>query len=123
MVGLVKGRSPKRHDGVADVFVNDAAACHDDIGHCAEVVVEEVHEQFRGEFFRDGCEAANVGEEDGNWSFFSAEFEFVRVFEEFFDDFWGDVFAECFDDFAFLFAFGDEKVDDVANVRGENAQG
>src|SRR5262249_58790086 len=54
------------HDGVADIFVDDAAMSTDRPGHHREIVVHHLHEAARGHALAHRGEAAHVAEHDGH---------------------------------------------------------
>src|SRR5262249_60259240 len=64
--GVVFGRrrrSPERHDGVADVLVEETAVGEHDVGHRLEVLAQYLAEGLGRQLLRDAGEAPDVREE------------------------------------------------------------
>ena len=59
-----EGRDPERHDGVADIFVDEAVMGVDDLGDRAEIAVQQIDDGARGELLADAAELLDVGEKD-----------------------------------------------------------
>ena len=59
-----EGGAEQRHDGVADVFVEDAAVVEDDLDHIFEVFVQHRHRAARAQSLGNGREVTHVGEQD-----------------------------------------------------------
>ncbi len=64
--GIVSAVFEQRHDGVADVFVDDAAMAADDRFHLAEVGVDELEVLARRHGLGQRGEVADVREHDGH---------------------------------------------------------
>ena len=67
MLSLRIGRSPKRHDGVADVLVECAQVLENDVRHFSQVFVEQANQFVGGHALGEAGEAANVAEHDGQF--------------------------------------------------------
>lgn len=64
MVRIIDGRTPERHDGVADVLVERTAVPLTNHGaHCGEVLVDVVAQGFGAQAFGNPGEAADIGEQ------------------------------------------------------------
>src|SRR5438874_1307145 len=72
VVGIVERRTAYRDDGVADIFVDEAAVILDDVGHRREIFVHEMHEVGRSERLGNRREAGEIGKEDGDVASFAA---------------------------------------------------
>ena len=66
-------RAKHRHHRVADKLVEHALVTKDGLHHAREVVVQHAHSLFRGGFFREAGEVANVGEKYGHRLTIAAE--------------------------------------------------
>ena len=64
VIGIVERRAEHRHDGVADVLVDEAAVRLDDVGHGGEVFVHRRDQVGRRDFLPNGGEVRDVGEID-----------------------------------------------------------
>ncbi len=64
MIVLRDGGAEEGHDGVADEFIERAAVGEDRLHGAGEEVREELRHFFGGLRFRNGGEAADVGEEN-----------------------------------------------------------
>ncbi len=80
-----KRRGPEGHDGVADVFVDDAAAAADRLGHDGEVAVDDGHEGVWCQVFTDGREVLDIGEEHGDLAAIGG-CHHIGALEQIFDD-------------------------------------
>jgi hypothetical protein len=59
-----EGRDPECHDGVADIFVDEAVMGVDHRGDCAKIAVQQIDDGTRGELLADAAELLDVGKED-----------------------------------------------------------
>src|SRR5258707_11456487 len=66
---LFERSAPKGHHRVTNVFIECAAMLKDDLSHVGEILIEEKGQFLGVELFRDGGEAANVAEHDGDFGF------------------------------------------------------
>src|SRR5262249_13665044 len=73
MVWIVERRAEYGDDGVADIFVDEAAVLLDDIGHCRKIFVHEFHELGWREHLGYRRKTRDVGEVDGDLAIFAAE--------------------------------------------------
>ena len=73
MVRIVDRRAEYRNDGVADIFVDEAALLLDDVAHRREIFVYEVHQVGRGERLGNRREAGEIGKENGDVAHFAAQ--------------------------------------------------
>src|SRR5262249_20291341 len=62
---LDEGRSPPRHDGVADIFVDNAAMGVDRRRHGREIEVHDLDEAARGDAFGQRRKTLHVAKHDG----------------------------------------------------------
>ena len=93
---VVERRIPERHDGVAHIFVDGALAIEDGVGQRRQEAVHQRRQPLRIalEGFRDGGEAANVGEHDRHLALLAAELEFFRRLRELLDQRGRQILAE-----------------------------
>ena len=102
VVGVVERRVPKRHDAIADVFVDRSLVLHDDLGHRRQEFVDQVAELLRGQTLRHRRKPADVAEHDGDGADLAAELQFFRIFGEFGDVMRREITREGFADLALL---------------------
>ena len=76
---------PKRHDRVADIFIDDSVVLTNDRHHASHVFVEHFDYLFRFHRFAHRGKSANVAEEDGRFFSFASEFHFTgeKLFRDF----------------------------------------
>ena len=72
---IVERRVPERHDGVAHVLVDGAAALEDDVGERRQQVVDELRQLVGGQLFRDRGEVPHVAEQQRELAHLAAELE------------------------------------------------
>ena len=96
MFVVVKRRVPERHDGVAHVFVDVALARQDRVGQRRQEPVHQRGQALRIVLvgFRDGGEAADVGEHDGHLALLAAEHELFRRLRQLLDQRRRQILAE-----------------------------
>ena len=96
MLLVVERRVPERHDGVAHIFVDGALAREDRVGQRRQETVHQRGQALRIvlEGFRDGGEAADVGEHDGHLALLAAEHELFRRLRELLDQRRRQILAE-----------------------------
>ncbi len=102
VVGLVERSIPDGEDGVADEFDNGAVRAVDAVEGGVKIAVEEVDEVVGVHHFADAGEVGNVGEDDADFLFDTADFAKGGVVHEFFGDGGGKEGAEGFFDEAFF---------------------
>ena len=97
MLLVVDRRVPERHDGVAHIFVDGTLARQDCIGQRGQEPVHQFGQALRVVLvgFRDGGEAADVGEHDGHLALFAAKHELFRRLRELFDQGRREILTEC----------------------------
>src|SRR5262249_14305885 len=86
MVWIVERRAEYGNDGVADIFVDEAAVLLDDIGHCRKIFVHEFHELGWREHLGYRRKTRDVGEVDGDLAIFAAESRRLVRSDHLFDD-------------------------------------
>jgi len=86
MIRLVHRSAKDGHDGIADIFVEKSLIFEDDIGHGRQILIEEVYEFLRGQLFRNGGEATDIGKHDGKILLVAPQFQFSGILEQFVDD-------------------------------------
>ena len=87
MVPVVERCVPERHDGVAHIFVDIALAREDRVGQRRQEAVHQRRQALRIVLvgFRNGGEAADVGEHDGHFTILAAEDELFRRLRQLLD--------------------------------------
>ena len=97
MLLVVDRRVPERHDGVAHIFVDGTLARQDCIGQRGQEPVHQFGQALRVVLvgFRDGGEAADVGEHDGHLALFAAKHELFRRLRELLDQGRREISTEC----------------------------
>ena len=103
VVFVFERSAPESHNRVADIFVESTVVFENDLGHVGEILIEEKSEFLRVEFFRDGGEAANVAEHDGDFGF--ARFDEFGIEEQAANDFGTEILAKGGADAAFFLFF------------------
>ncbi len=122
VVFLANWRVPEGHDRVAFVFVEGAGGLHDEVFHHSEVFVDLGDPLFDGDFFAEGCGIFDVGEEDGDYFVFAAEFDLIGIFGDLVDEGLVNILAEGGFYLAFV-AVGDEVfVGDGGEICEDNSQ-
>ena len=66
VVGGVRRRVEDGEDGIAQEIDHEPVVCGNDAHQQLAVIVEDRHDLLRAEALREGGEAAEIGEEDGN---------------------------------------------------------
>ena len=72
MFGAIgKWRSPKSHDGIANVLVDDAAKLPNRLRHQRKILIKQFHNAIRRQSLPKRSETLQIGEEDGHQSSFT----------------------------------------------------
>ena len=84
---IVERRVPKRHDGVAHVFIDGALSSENRVGQRGQESIHQRREALRIALvgLRDRGEAADIAEHDGHLALLAAQHEFLRTLRELFD--------------------------------------
>jgi hypothetical protein len=106
VIGLRVGRSPERHDGIADVFVERAQIAKQNVGHGGEILIQQIYEIVGREALGERGEIADVAEHHGQvFDFATGTNVFVRIFLDERDHSGRKVLRKCAADFPFLALF------------------
>ena len=108
MVRLRVGRPPKRHDGVAYIFVECSPILKKNLGHLGEIFVQAFDERRGGQSFGEGGEPANISKHDGERLFLTAQTQKFGPLQQLADQAGRDVLLESAADFL-LFPFFKER--------------
>ena len=73
------GNAEVGHDGVSRILIDIATVFGDEIAHRSEVAVEDFGKVLGRDGFGDGGEASEIGEKNGDHTFFSCEAEAVGI--------------------------------------------
>ena len=82
---VVERGVPKRHDAIADVFVDGSLQLGDDLGHRRQKAVHELGQGSGVHAFGEGSKAADVAKHDRHHPHFAAEREPFGMGREFLD--------------------------------------